>query len=174
MWEQPDLQALVFPGDAIPQNSNRMELSNSQQARCRESLAFKRPGSSPALCSMIGAVAKGTDFKSKGFSEGSRVYWCRALSRPGMDTVNPGDRRDRSLKPQQCQVFSLTLVKPGKRHRLVLRLSYSTIQDVASIEGLLLLLQNIQVEGGSVSHFVVIIHHTPERKVENFLQNPHD
>lgn len=91
-----------------------------------------------------------------------------------MDTVNPGDRRDRSLKPQHCQVFSLTLVKPGKRCRLVLRPSCSTVQDVASIEGLLLLLQNIQVEGGSVSHFIVIIHHTPEGKVENFLQNPQD
>lgn len=90
-----------------------------------------------------------------------------------MDTVNPGDRRDRSLKPQQCQDLSLTLVRPGKRCRLVLRPSCSTIQDVASIEGLLLLLQNIQVEGGSVSHFIVIIHHTPEGKVENFLQNPH-
>lgn len=49
---------------------------------------------------MIGAVAKGTDFKSKGFSEGSRVYWCRAFSKPGMDTVKPGDRRDKSLKAQ--------------------------------------------------------------------------
>lgn len=39
----------------------------------------------------MGAVAKGTDFRSKGFSEGSSVYWCSALSRPGMDTVNPGD-----------------------------------------------------------------------------------
>jgi len=57
---------------------------------------------------------------------------------------------------------SLSLVKPGKRCRLVLRTSCTTIQDVASIEGFLLLLQNIQVEGGSVSHFVVIIHHTPE------------
>ena len=51
-----------------------------------------------------------------------------------------------------------------------MRTSCITIQDVASIEGFLLLLQNIQVEGGSVSHFVVIIHYTPERKVENFLQ----
>lgn len=113
MGEQPDLLSLVSTEDIIPQNSHRMELSNSQQAYCSllsegwsckgiTSSLDQHSGncSSPALCSMIGAVAKGTDFKSKGFSEGSRVYWCRALSRPGMDTVKPGGRRDRSLKPQ--------------------------------------------------------------------------
>lgn len=47
----------------------------------------------PVLCSVMGAVAKGTDFRSKGFSEGSSVYWCSALSRPGMDTVNPGEEK---------------------------------------------------------------------------------
>lgn len=37
----------------------------------------------------MGVVARGTDLRSKGFSDGSRVYCCRALSRPGMDTVRP-------------------------------------------------------------------------------------
>lgn len=44
---------------------------------------------SPVLCSAMGAVARGTDLRSKGFSDGSRVYCCSALSRPGMDTVRP-------------------------------------------------------------------------------------
>lgn len=78
MWEQLNLLALVFTEDKIPQNVNRMDLSNSQQARC--GLLTKGLGQHsgdcalPALCSTIGAVAKGTDFRSKGFSEGSRVY----------------------------------------------------------------------------------------------------
>lgn len=118
---------------------------------------------------MIGAVAKGTDFKSKGFSEGSRVYWCRALSRPGMDTVKPGDRRNKPLRlqitPSLCRVLN------QERCSLVLRTFCITVQDVASIEGFLLLLQNIQVECGSVSHFIVIVHHTSEKKAENLLQH---
>ena len=44
---------------------------------------------SPVLCSAMGAVARGTDLRSKGFSDGSRVYCCSALSRPGMETVRP-------------------------------------------------------------------------------------
>lgn len=52
-----------------------------------------------------------------------------------------------------------------------LRTCCITVQDVASIEGFLLLLQNVQVEGGPVSHLVVIIHHTPEKKAENLLQH---
>lgn len=105
-WEQLDLKTRfkVFSDDKIPQNLNRMDLSNSQQARCRLLIKglgqHSGDGALPALCSTIGAVANGTDFRSKGFSEGSRVYWCRALSRPGMDTVKPGDRRDRSLEAQ--------------------------------------------------------------------------
>ena len=45
---------------------------------------------SPVLCSATGAVARGTDLRSKGFSDGSRVYCCSARSRPGMDTARPG------------------------------------------------------------------------------------
>lgn len=45
---------------------------------------------SPVLCSARGAVARGTDLRSKGFSDGSRVYCCSARSRPGMDTARPG------------------------------------------------------------------------------------
>lgn len=37
----------------------------------------------------MGVVARGTDFMSKGFSEGSKVYWCRDFSRPGMETDRP-------------------------------------------------------------------------------------
>lgn len=43
----------------------------------------------PGLCSAIGVVARGTDLRSNGFSDGSSVYCCRALSRPGIDTVRP-------------------------------------------------------------------------------------
>lgn len=50
---------------------------------------------SPVLCSVMGAVARGTDLRSKGFSDGSRVYCCRALSKPGMDTVKPRGQWER-------------------------------------------------------------------------------
>ncbi len=43
----------------------------------------------PVFCSVIGVVARGTDFMSKGFSEGSKVYWWRDFSRPGMETDRP-------------------------------------------------------------------------------------
>lgn len=49
----------------------------------------------PAFCSRMGAVARGTVFMSKGFSEGSSVYWCRAFSMPGTDTVSPAEEKGR-------------------------------------------------------------------------------
>lgn len=86
-----------------------------------------------------------------------------------MDTVRPGDRRKEPLRPQitpsLCHVLNQESCSP------VLRTFCFTIQDVASIEGFLFLLQNIQVECGSVSHFVVIIHHTSEKKAENLHQH---
>ena len=42
---------------------------------------------------MRGVVARGTLFMSKGFSEGSRVYWWRDFSRPGIETDRPESRR---------------------------------------------------------------------------------
>lgn len=47
----------------------------------------------PVFCSVMGVVARGTDFMSKGFSEGSKVYWCRDFSRPGMETDKPKSNR---------------------------------------------------------------------------------
>lgn len=32
-------------------------------------------GAVPVFCSVIGVVARGTDFMSKGLSDGSNVYW---------------------------------------------------------------------------------------------------
>ena len=49
----------------------------------------------PAFCSKIGAVASGTVLISKGLSEGSSVYWCRAFSIPGTETVNPAKQKHR-------------------------------------------------------------------------------
>jgi hypothetical protein len=43
----------------------------------------------------MGVLARGTDFISKGFSVGSRVYWWRDFSRPGTDTDRPDGRRHR-------------------------------------------------------------------------------
>lgn len=48
----------------------------------------------PGLCSAIGVVARGTDLRSNGFSDGSSVYCCRAFSRPVMDTVRPKVSRE--------------------------------------------------------------------------------
>lgn len=45
----------------------------------------------------MGVVARGTDLRSKGFSDGSRVYCCRALSKPGMDTVRPRGQWEREV-----------------------------------------------------------------------------
>lgn len=41
------------------------------------------------LFSDIGMVARGTDWRSIGFSDGSRVYCCRDLSIPVMRIVRP-------------------------------------------------------------------------------------
>lgn len=49
----------------------------------------------PAFCSKTGAVASGTVFISKGLSEGSSVYWCRAFSIPGTETVKPAKQKHR-------------------------------------------------------------------------------
>lgn len=49
----------------------------------------------PVFCSVIGVVARGTDFMSKGFSEGSKVYWWRDFSRPGMETDRPESTRQK-------------------------------------------------------------------------------
>lgn len=43
----------------------------------------------PAFCSKTGAIARGIDFMSNGFSEGSNVYWYKAFSIPGTETVKP-------------------------------------------------------------------------------------
>ena len=43
----------------------------------------------PVFCSVMGVVARGTVFMSKGFSVGSKVYWWRDFSRPGMETDKP-------------------------------------------------------------------------------------
>lgn len=59
----------------------------------------------PAFCSKIGAVARGTVFISKGLSEGSSVYWCRAFSIPGTETVNPAKQNHR----QKISVLMLNL-----------------------------------------------------------------
>lgn len=66
------------------------------------------------LYSAIGVVARGTDLRSKGFTDGSRVYYYRGLSRPGMEIVK-------------------------------------TICNIACIEGLLVPLQDTEIESGSVS-----------------------
>lgn len=58
---------------------------------------LNRAGVLPAFCSKIGAVASGTVFISKGFSEGSSVYWCRAFSMPGTETVNPEKQKHRQI-----------------------------------------------------------------------------
>lgn len=50
-------------------------------------------GAVPVFCSVMGVVARGTDFMSKGFSEGSKVYWCRDFSSPGMETDKPDSSR---------------------------------------------------------------------------------
>lgn len=67
----------------------------------------------PVLCSTMGAVAKGTDFRSKGFSEGSRVYWCSALSRPGIDTVNPGEETATKIMSTRNQGALCWLINQG-------------------------------------------------------------
>lgn len=55
---------------------------------------------------MIGVVASGTDFMSKGFSVGSSVYWCRDFSRPGMDTDRPeGSRQGYQLHSKLNKVM---------------------------------------------------------------------
>lgn len=54
---------------------------------------------------------------------------------------------------------------PGQPRRL-------TIQYVTCIEGLLLLLQDTQIEGSSVSHFVVIVHHTPVPGIQGCQRDP--
>lgn len=57
----------------------------------------------------MGVVARGTDLRSKGFSDGSSVYCCRALSRPGMDTVRPrGQKEDgHQESPGEAEVQGL-------------------------------------------------------------------
>lgn len=40
-----------------------------------------------------------------------------------------------------------------------------TIEDVCSIQRLLLLLKDIHVECGSVSHLIITVHHTPVRHI---------
>lgn len=50
-------------------------------------------GANSVFCSVMGVLARGTDFISKGFSVGSRVYWWRDFSRPGTDTDRPDGRR---------------------------------------------------------------------------------
>lgn len=52
----------------------------------------------PAFCSKMGAVARGTVLMSKGFSEGSRVYCCRAFSIPGTETVSPAQEKGRKIQ----------------------------------------------------------------------------
>lgn len=54
---------------------------------------------------------------------------------------------------------------PGQPRRL-------TIQYVTRVEGLLLLLQDIQIEGSSVSHFVVVVHHTPVPGMQGCQRDP--
>lgn len=76
----------------------------------------------PGLCSAIGVVARGTDLRSNGFSDGSNVYCCRALSKPGIDTVRPkargeiirhaAPRKDRGLDPPVSMLNVLKLRKP--------------------------------------------------------------
>lgn len=57
------------------------------------SVSVNRYAVVPVFCSVIGVVARGTDFMSKGFSKGSKVYWCRDFSRPGMETDRPDSNR---------------------------------------------------------------------------------
>lgn len=87
----------------------------------------------------------------------------------------------RSISIFNCQIYATNLrvfkasqdspIREGSVSnymQLKSLVQHLTIQNVGSIEGLLLLLQDAEVEGCPVSHFIVIIHHTPEIKLESF------
>lgn len=90
---------------------------------------------------------------SKGFSDGSKVNWCRDFSRPGMETDRPEQQKTQThhssthshpeISTDPCVVF------------------FFTIEDVGCIQSLLLLLQYVHVEGGPVPHFIITVHHAP-------------
>lgn len=46
-----------------------------------------------------------------------------------------------------------------------------TIKDVGSIQSLLLLLQHVHVEGSSVSHLIITVHHAPTRTDTSHITN---
>lgn len=87
---------------------------------------------------------------SKGFSDGSRVYWCRAFSRPGTETDRPENSRRRKL---------ITHTHNVRTAQTLCVCVCFTIEDVGCIQSLLLLLQHVHVEGGPVSHFIITVHH---------------
>lgn len=111
----------------------------------------------PVFCSVIGVVARGTDFMSKGFSDGSKVYWCRAFSRPGMETDRPGSSRRHPLITRA----HTHILKSAQTICVCVFFYFFTIEDVGCIQSLLLLLQYVHVEGGSVPHFIITVHHAP-------------
>lgn len=51
----------------------------------------------------------------------------------------------------------------GNPHKTTTATQTLTIEDVCGIQGLLLLLKDIHIECGSVSHLIITVHHTPIR-----------
>lgn len=181
--------ASVFTEDVIPHHSNRMELSSSQQAQCsllsegwsaRElSAGWTSIQGLLLTCSLLDdrSCCQRNGFQVKGFLGGLQGVLVQSPLQARNGHCQPC-RQNPKVTKTTASASSVSPVKPGKRYSFVLRRSCITIQDVPSIEGFLLLLQNIQVEGSSVSHFVVIIHHTPEGKWKSSFsarqQSPHE
>lgn len=84
--------SLLVATGAISEQTNKIVLKDLIPERDSFSVTKKNkqiPVVVPVFCSVIGAVARGTVFISKGFSEGSKVYWWRDFSKPGMETESP-------------------------------------------------------------------------------------